>query len=704
MKHIKCLTALLCAVLLILCAAASPAETTEYAGTLVIDRGMAQPMLTWSDYRDEAYDNAASDILRFTVYVETDHDTDGDGMADLVKVFLQVPRAAVEGSYQAAVIYDPTPYAPGTFTYPETYTEAFYNEETFDYEELYEPGSKRTVTGEVSTLEHALSQDASEWNYTVPESDNPGYGYGQMYDYYLIRGFAVAEAGGIGTLGSEGYELCGFDLERDAHRCVVEWLAGNRVAYTDRTGTTEIRADWSNGRVAATGISYGGTMAYELATTGVEGLETIIPYAGIASWYDYTNAQGVAKHFSVNYADSLAAFNGGAALIANGELVYNARYGSWLYTVAMDEAETNGKYAPIWAALDYSDDYEEIRCSALVVQGLNDFNVTSRQADLMVRAFEKAGQKCSLVLHQDGHNNFSGQLLNGELWEEIVNEWLCHYLYGVENGIEALPAVMAQSNVDGTYASYDAWRDFTYEEVPVLYEDETTEITTEGFMDFVNAYVMDEEQETLQDVLILQLPEANAAVYDLDVPEGTVIYGVPTVSFFASTTKESFEGLMISAALVDTIDGETTFEAYMTLPELDNTLPADDIGYYEMGGGLDPGFVYQYVQCATPSKVLTYGWTDLACTDSREPSSTYTEVTQLVAGQEYSYTFYMMPTVYTVQPGHTLKLVLYTWDPWTNALLDESADAEDPEAAKEYYNYSYTVNNATLRVELPVAP
>ena len=78
----------------------------------------------------------------------------------------------------------------------------FYTEEIFDYSLLYRDCEKRTPTGTVSTLEHALSQDASEWNYTVPVTNEQGYLFGQYYDYYLIRGFAVAQAGGIGTLGS----------------------------------------------------------------------------------------------------------------------------------------------------------------------------------------------------------------------------------------------------------------------------------------------------------------------------------------------------------------------------------------------------------------------------------------------------------------------------------------------------------------------
>ena len=70
------------------------------------------------------------------------------------------------------------------------------------------------------------------------------------------------------------------------HACVVEWLAGDRVAYTDPYNNIEIAADWSNGNVAMTGCSYGGTLPFEVATSGVKGLKTVIPFAGIASWYD----------------------------------------------------------------------------------------------------------------------------------------------------------------------------------------------------------------------------------------------------------------------------------------------------------------------------------------------------------------------------------------------------------------------------------
>ena len=42
-----------------------------------------------------------------------------------------------------------------------------------------------------------------------------------------------------------------------------------------------------------TGRSYGGTTDFAVASTGVKGLKTIVPVAGIASWYEYTNSQGI---------------------------------------------------------------------------------------------------------------------------------------------------------------------------------------------------------------------------------------------------------------------------------------------------------------------------------------------------------------------------------------------------------------------------
>ena len=326
---------------------APDASYVEYDGNLKIEDGCLLPMLNYSDFRDPGYSNEYSDILRFCVYVETDHDTDNDGMADLVKAFVQLPKGAAIGNFKAATIYDPTPYSAGVTDPDERYI--YYLEKEFNYKDLYRKGKKRKAVGEMGTVDAALlARPDHDWNYIIPNSEEIPYQYTSLYDYYLVRGYAIVQACGIGTYGSEGYELCGTDLERDSHKAVVEWLAGDRVAYTDKENNIEIKADWSNGNVAMTGISYGGTLSYEVATTGVKGLKTIIPCAGIASWYDYTNSQGINTRFSPAYKDYLAFMNCGASFKDDEWIVLDEGYRSWLWQVMTDEEKSNGNYAKIW--------------------------------------------------------------------------------------------------------------------------------------------------------------------------------------------------------------------------------------------------------------------------------------------------------------------------------------------------------------------
>jgi hypothetical protein len=63
----------------------------------------------------------------------------------------------------------------------------------------------------------------------------------------------------------------------------------------------------------------------------------------------------------------------------------------------------------------------------------------------------------------------------------------------------------------------------------------------------------------------------------------------------------------------------------------------------------------------------------------------------------------MLPTAYTVAPGHCLQLVITAWDPY-RTFLDEDFEL-DPTLSTEYsnFNYSFVIDNASLQVLLPVA-
>ncbi len=674
----------------------------------VFSDGMAQPILDYTDLRASDYTNEGSDILRFCVYVETDHDTDSDGKADLVEALVQIPRASAEGGFKAATIYDPTPYGAGTVEEHSMDSSTLLNPVPFDYDKLYEPGEKRTPKGSMTTLEAAAVADPESWNYEVPFSEDEGYCYANSYDYFLVRGFAVVEAGGIGTYGSEGFELCGFDLERDAHKCVVEWLTGDRVAYTDPYNDIEIEADWSNGNVAMTGCSYGGTLPFEVATTGVKGLKTIIPFAGIASWYDYTNSQGAPLYLSAAYANHLASYNSGAAYEDDDWTVINDDYASFLWQLSNDQDTTNGNYDDIWARSDYSQDFDEIDCSALIVHGMNDFNVTTKQSDLMARAFMKAGKNFKLVLHQDGHNNLNGIVVNGSLWQDIMNKWLSHYLYDVDNGIEDMPTVSVQSNIDGSFKTYDTWAGFEYDSFEYDREvnpDDISHIDTTAIAPHYMKYdesTDDFGRKLLRDNYYMSMPESTKATYVFELPDNYSIYGVPEVHLKMSTRNTDADGMVVSAMLMDTIDEETEFKAYMTKERLGETLPSKTVGTMETGGGLPKTKVREFVKSNTTAKLVTFGHTDLANYGGGYNGSDYVmHEEEMQAGQYYDYTIYLQPTSYTFEPGHKAVLVITGWDPYQAFLDEDYMNGVVTDSVDSSYTYSFNIDNSSFELKFP---
>ena len=251
------------------------------------ENGLAQPVFPFTDGKTgSAYNAETSDIVRYCVYVETDFDLDGDGKRDLVKAFVQVPRSAAEGNYKAGTIYEARPYSSGiqydAYDHMKEVEDDVYPE--YDMSRVNDAPARRSE-GCISALEAAAQADPASWHYIDQGyHDGETYCYDNidLYDYYLIRGFAVVQSAGLGTLGSEGFEAVGTTYERDAFKAVVEWLHGDRAGYTDRTGNIQTKADWSNGKVGMTGRSYGGTMPFAVASTGVEGLVTIAPVAGLS--------------------------------------------------------------------------------------------------------------------------------------------------------------------------------------------------------------------------------------------------------------------------------------------------------------------------------------------------------------------------------------------------------------------------------------
>ena len=683
-------------------------EEKKTVSSLKFEDGMAMPILKYTNLRDENYSNDDSDILRFCVYVETDYDTDNDGKLDLVEAFVQVPRFSAEGKGKVATIYDPTPYGVGTVEETGVDSTKLFNPVPFDYENLYKTAKKREPKGSMTTLELSKIADPESWNYLVPYSANSGYEYANLYDYYLVRGFAVVEASGIGTYGSEGFELCGFDLERDSHKAVVEWLTGDRVAYTDPYYDIEIKADWSNGNVAMTGCSYGGTLPYEVATTGVKGLKTIIPYAGIASWYDYTNSQGIALNYNASYTNHLAAYNSGAAFIDDDWTVINDEYASFLWQFNQDQEASNGDYSDVWEKMDYTIDTSKINCSALIVHGMNDFNVCTKHADLMAKAFAEVHKNYKLVLHQDGHNFLDGVIVNGYLWQDVVNMWLSHYLYDIENGIENFPTVSVQSNVDGTFKTYDNWRDFEYETFEydkTLNSNEISHIDTTDISSYADIFMESTDdfgRQLERDSYYLRMPDTTNATYTFELPENYTYCGVPELHLKLSTKDVEKDGMMVSAFLIDTIDDETVFKAYKTKERLGDTLPKTTIGVIDTGGGLPRTKVIEFVKRNTTAKLITFGYTDLKNYGGGYEGKDYrTKEEKMVADEYYDYTIYLQASSYTFEKGHKAVLVITGWDPYKVFFDEDYMYGNIEEPTDTTYKYEFNIDNSAFELKFP---
>ena len=56
-----------------------------------------------------------------------------------------------------------------------------------------------------------------------------------------------------------------------------------------------MKAFWCSGKVGMTGTSYDGTLCIAAATTGVQGLEAIIPVAPVTSFYHYYRSNGLVR-------------------------------------------------------------------------------------------------------------------------------------------------------------------------------------------------------------------------------------------------------------------------------------------------------------------------------------------------------------------------------------------------------------------------
>lgn len=671
--------------------------------------GKAQPIFPYTSGAVENPDNYSyetSDIVRYTVYVETDYDTDGDGKRDLVKALVQLPKAAAEGDYKAATIFEARPYITGT-TEKMTLAELGLTQGgEYDIKKMYTQPEARKSTGVSTTVETAKKAKSSDWYYYNPAESAYDYEDLNWYDYFLARGFAVVESAGLGSKGSEGFQAVGSDLEINAFKNIVEWLNGKRVAYTDKTSNIQIAADWSNGSVGMSGISWAGTMPFGVATTGVEGLKTIVPAAGIASWYDYFLSQGVPfNHDAGKFLSWLSIYTAGRTLDVN-DTNWNMlkdEYAKYVTQLNKEQDEHGNNYSDFWKNRDYTIHAENIKASALLVQGLNDFNVKSKHVELMHQAFEKAGQNVKLFLHQGEHtfptkvaNNYGIPVGNTNFFE-IMNEWLSHYLYGLTNNAENMPAVMAQDSADPSkWRTFDSWHTNNTLTLTAKSANKESTISSNHW-----AYGIGTETNG-KDELVSKKSTGYNATYMTEIKEDTLIKGSIPVTFKASLKSGEGNDYPISVMLVDVAEEEfqavrhqgSDLGAHFSDANGDYNLIKKD-GFW-MGSNVPNVDLKDYKAKNTKFNVIARGWTNLTNPESLYTSASATNSIDVKIGENHDYTVYLHPTVYNVKKGHKLALVIAAFD--TNL---GTYDYNKGTYLYSYPPYEITIDTASIKAVIP---
>lgn len=526
-----------------------PETATEYT-KIELEDGMTKPIYPI----DEA-------IIE-TLLIETETDSDGDGKQD--RVAIRVMRPHTDPGIKVPVIYEMSPYRAGG--------------NPVDF--------------------HNVDVDL------VPIGGKPSAGnLGSLGDYYVPRGYAVILGYSIGSGASDGCPTVGDVHEIMGTKAVIDWLNGRAKAFTEDGG--EVNADWSTGHVGMIGVSYNGTLPNGVATIGVEGLKTIIPIAAISNWYDYYRANGAVVApggYQGEDADVLAKY---VLTRKNPDI---CQQGIDQFTEKQDRI--TGDYNEFWDKRNYLNDANNIKASVLIVHGLNDWNVKTKQFSQWWEALKQNNVPRKMWLHQGGHSGVSSNN-----WKQTENRWFDYWLYGIENGLMDEPKVDIQRE-DRTWHQQEDWPAPDTASVK-LYLKEGTD--TESGVLSSEAFANTSNQEILTDNPLKKATELAAE------PE---VKSENRLAYLSPVLKEPIR-----------LSGTPVVTLKASIDRRVANLTALLVDY----GGTKP-------------EIVTRGWMDPQNLESAEQSI------PLTPHQAYTFKWDMQPDDYVFKSGHRLGIILLASD------------------------------------------
>ncbi len=343
--------------------------------------------------------------IREDLWVETDFDSDGDDKPDRMHVAVTRPRQTESEGLKLPVIYVSSPYFAGTGP----------NEREYFWDTRQELGAEPARRMDYPPVETTGTRPiiskshAKEW---VP------------------RGYVVVHSSSPGTGLSQGCPTIGADNESLAPKAVIDWLCGRAKGFTSVDGSDRVEANWCTGKVGMTGTSFNGTLALAAATTGVEGLEAIIPIAPNTSYYHYYRSNGLIRHPYGYLGEDI-------------DYLYD-----YVHSGPEDRREycdcevrdeemlkqfdrVKGDYNAFWAGRDYLNDIQPVKAAVLMSHAFNDWNVVPEHSVRIYEGLKANGVPVQAFFHQGGHG--------GPPPMKLMNRWFTRYLHGIENDVEKDP-------------------------------------------------------------------------------------------------------------------------------------------------------------------------------------------------------------------------------------------------------------------------
>jgi X-Pro dipeptidyl-peptidase len=544
------------------------------------------------------------DWVKHDLWVETEFDTDGDGELDRMHVDVTRPKQTNDG-LKLPVIYASSPYYAGTLGFIPN---GFWNVR----HELGEIGPER-ATGSV-----------------VRRGGRPVISNSEIKKW-LPRGYIIVHSSSPGTGLSDGSPTVGGDNESLAPKAVIEWLTGKDNGYTERKGGEKVEAFWSTGKVGMTGTSYNGTLPLAAATTGVKGLEAIIPIAPNTSYYHYYRSNGLVRSpggYLGEDIDVLFDFIHSGDEDKRPYAIENIRDKE----MAEGMDRESGDYNDFWAGRDYLNDMAPMKAALLMSHGFNDWNVMPEHSNRIYQAAKEKGIPHQIYYHQNGHG--------GPPPLSMMNRWFTRFLHGVENGVENDPKAWIVREDDE--------RDdpTSYEDFPNPDAGDVSLFLTPGAPEAGGLSLM-QNKMAAKETLVDNFSFDGSSLAQAEVTNHRLLYLTPELT----------ESIHVS--------GEASIKIRVA-----SSKPAANLSVWLVSLPWQKGR-----RAKITDNIITRGWAD------PQNAESITESKPLIPGQFYDLDFKFQPDDQVIKAGQQIGLMIFSsdkeftlWpDPGTELTVDLSA-------------------------------